>query len=135
MVKLNTKPLKPDTRIQKNVLYQINENRVVSVREEHKDCADIETVNLRYVLGDGQYAVFANEFRSPNVSKQGCKSADVLTCLIDDENKQIYTLILWNSFVMPCYIKIVFCCFIKMRVIWKWQRLALRRETLRERNF
>lgn len=94
MVKLNTKALKPDMQIQKNVLYQINANRIVPVREEHKDCADTETVNLRYVLGDRQYAVFANEFRSPNVSKQGCKSADVLTCLIDDENKQIYTLIL-----------------------------------------
>ncbi len=94
MIKLNTKSLKLDMQIQKNVLYQINENTTVSVREEHKDCADTETVNLRYVLEGGQYAVFANEFRSPNVSKQGCKSADILTCLIDDEHKHIYTLIL-----------------------------------------
>lgn len=60
MVKLNTKALKPDMQIQKNVLYQINENRIVPVREEHKDCADTETVNLRYVLGDRQYAVYAS---------------------------------------------------------------------------
>lgn len=58
MVKLNTKPLKSDMQIQKNVLYQINGNTTVSVREEHKDCTDTETVNLRYVLEDGQYCCF-----------------------------------------------------------------------------
>ena len=94
MADLNTRPFKQGEQIRKNVLYRIDENTMIPVREEHGDSSNVEIVNLAYVLEEGQYAVFANEFRSSNFSKKGCKSTDILTCLIDDKNKEIYSLIL-----------------------------------------
>lgn len=94
MIELNTRKLKPGKKIEKNVLYRIEESRTVPVREEHAECAESEAVYLDYILEDGQYAVFAHEFRSPNVLKHNCKSADILTCLIDDNDKEIISLIL-----------------------------------------
>lgn len=94
MFSLNTTKLKQDAQIRKNVLYGIEKDRTVSVREEHDDSPDVEIVNLMYSLKEGQYAIFGKDYRSPTVSKHGCKSTDVLTCLIDDKNKKIYSLIL-----------------------------------------
>lgn len=94
MFDLNTEVLKSETKIQKNVLYRIDEDRIISIREEHDHCTDAEIVHLEYRLKDGQYAVFGKEYRPPSISKHGCKSTDVLTCLIDDKDKKIYSLIL-----------------------------------------
>lgn len=94
MFKLNTTPLKAGAQIQKNVLYKINENMILSVQEEHNNNINKEIVNLEYILKDGQYAVFGKEYRAQSVLKDNCKSADVLTCVIDNNNKKIYSLIL-----------------------------------------
>lgn len=94
MVSLNTKQLKQGAEIQKNVLYRIDEDRIIPIREKHKDCADVEIVNLEYTLKEGQYAVVGKEYKSPTVKKDQYKSTDILTCLIDDNNKKIYSLIL-----------------------------------------
>ncbi len=91
MICLNTKGLKDGMDIQNNVLYRIDGNKTVSIREEHGDCADVETVSLKFLLEDGQYAVFGKEYHSPNFSKHGCKSTDILTCLIDEKGKELYT--------------------------------------------
>ncbi len=94
MINFNIKELKSNAQIQKNTLYRISTDRTVQVCEEHADCGDKEIVNLEYSLEEGQYALFGNEYRNPLVSSKGCKTTDVLTCLIDDEYSKIYTLIL-----------------------------------------
>lgn len=94
MISLNTTNLKQGAKIQNNVLYKIEQDRIISVREEHDHCDDVEIVQLKFDLKDGQYAVFGKEYRSPNFLKYGCKSTDVLTCLIDDKNKGIYSFLL-----------------------------------------
>ncbi len=93
MIDLNTRLLKQGEQIQKNVLYRINESAVIPVREKHDKTPNVEVVNLAYDLKEGQYAVFANEFHSSNISKHGCKSTDILTCLIDDDKRKICSLI------------------------------------------
>lgn len=93
MADLNTRPFKQGEQIRKNVLYRINESAVIPVREEHDKTPNVEVVKLAYDLKDGQYAVFAYEYRSSNISRRGCKSTDILTCLIDDDKRKIYSLI------------------------------------------
>lgn len=94
MIEWNLKVLGAYATFQKNVLYKINDSQIVKVCEWHKDNENIEVVNLIYNIKENQYAIFGHEYRHSNVSQRGCKTADVLTCLIDDEKKTIYSLIL-----------------------------------------
>ena len=55
MICLNTKRLKDGMDIQNNVLYRIDGNKTVSIREEHGDCADVETVSLKDEKGKELY--------------------------------------------------------------------------------
>ncbi len=93
MIEYNIRTLKPNEQVQKNVLYEIKGDMCISVQEAHGESQDSERVNLEYHLKEGQYAIFAYEYRPSYISKQGCKSADVMTCLIDDDNKDINSLI------------------------------------------
>ena len=52
---------------QKNILYKIHRSTIVHFKEMHGD----------------------NEYRSPVTLKQGCKSADILACKVDEGNKRI----------------------------------------------
>lgn len=92
MIDLHFRPLNPSASVQKNVLYKIDENRVVPIPEKHE--LDSEVVNLEYSLEEKQYAILGNEYRSPSVEKRGCKTADILTCVVDGEKKKIYSLVL-----------------------------------------
>ncbi len=47
MISLNTTNLKQDAKIQNNVLYKIEQDRIISVREEHDHCVDVEIVHLK----------------------------------------------------------------------------------------
>jgi len=93
MVEFNIREIKPNASYQKNTLCRISKNRVLQVCEKHKDSNNIEIVNLEYILKEKQYALFGNEYRNPHLSAHGCKTTDVLTCIIDDEDKTIYSLI------------------------------------------
>lgn len=91
MININLKVLEENAPFQKNVLYKIEKTGKVLFTEEHSECKEL--VTLEYCLDDWQYGIFAHEYRSPNVSRQGCKTADILACAIDEENKQIDTTI------------------------------------------
>ncbi len=92
MVKINLKPLKAGKKYDKNVLYKIEESRIVPFEEIH-DNGNKEVINLDYVLKEQQYGIFAHEYRSPVILKEGSKTTDVLACIVDDKNKKIYTTI------------------------------------------
>lgn len=92
MVKINLKPLKAGKKYEKNVLYKIEESRIVPFEEMH-DNGNKEVINLDYVLKEQQYGIFAHEYRSPVISKEGAKTTDILVCIVDDKNKKIYTTI------------------------------------------
>lgn len=94
MIEYGTQMLKPEAQVKKNQLYKICGDRTVPISELHDDCQDIEVVHLRYRLKKGQYAILGYEFRPQFISKQGSKSADVMTCLIDDDKKHVYSLVL-----------------------------------------
>lgn len=91
MIDINLKVLEENAPFQKNVLYRIEKARTVQFIEKHGERKEL--VNLEYGLCDGQYGIFSHEYRSPSVSKQRCKTADILACVIDEVDKRIYTTI------------------------------------------
>lgn len=91
MINVNLRTLKNHEIPQKNFLYRIPQSDVVLFQEIHEK--DRETVYVNYDLKEYQYGIYASEYRSPIVSKQGCKTADVLACVVDEAEKKIYTLI------------------------------------------
>ena len=74
---------------QKNILYKIHRSTIVHFKEMHGDNESYELVKRIYDLYPGQYGIFAHEYRSPVTLKQGCKSADILACQVDEGNKRI----------------------------------------------
>ena len=74
---------------QKNILYKIHRSTIVHLKEMHGDNESYELVKRIYDLYPGQYGIFAHEYRSPVTLKQGCKSADILACKVDEGNKRI----------------------------------------------
>lgn len=91
MIEVRLQPYDETKPIQKNVLYKVNNSCCISFVERHEASKDI--ANIQYVLQDGQYGIYANEYRAPNTEKQGCKTADVLACIIDENKKEINTLV------------------------------------------
>lgn len=76
---------------EKNTLYKITDARVVRFEEKHDNYNDIVDVN--FALDEQQYGIYGKEYRSPAVCKYGCKTTDVLACVVDEQNKVISTLI------------------------------------------
>lgn len=93
MIKPHFKDFNENEAYQKNVLYKVNESITIPFKEIHDGNGSYELVNLIYDLALGQYGIFAHEYRSPVVEKQGCKTADILACRIDEAQKRIDTLI------------------------------------------
>ena len=93
MINLSFKEFDKKKPYQKNILYRISESIIVPFRETHNDNENCELVNLIFNLKPGEYGIFAHEYRNPVVSKQGCKTADVLACRIDTSQKEMDTLI------------------------------------------
>lgn len=90
MVRIRFENYEPDN-CSRNTLYRIDENRTIRFTEEHEHHQEI--VRLHLQLENGQYAFYANEYRNPLVEKRGCKTADVLTLIVDENNKRIFSLI------------------------------------------
>ena len=65
---------------------------VVSFEEKHEKTKEIAKVDFE--LKEGQYGIYANEYRRPGISKEGCKTTDVLACVVDEKKKEINSLIL-----------------------------------------
>lgn len=78
-------------KVQKNILYKISESTAVLFEEMHEKAQEI--VKLDYQLQESQYGIYANEYRSPCTFKTGCKKADVLACVVDENTKEVYSLI------------------------------------------
>lgn len=78
-------------KIQKNNLYKISTSMVVPFVEEHEKSR--EKVILHYKLMDGQFGIYATEYRAPVVIKKGCKTTDILACVVDENQRKLYTLI------------------------------------------
>lgn len=77
--------------IQKNILYKVNNTCSIPFVEQHE--GNKEVANTQYILEDGQYGIYANEYRAPNTEKRGCKTTDVLACVVDTNIKEINSLI------------------------------------------
>lgn len=92
MLNLNYRKLKTNEEVEKNVLYRIEENRIIPICEKHKEDRDV--VNLEYSLREGQYAFLGKEYRNPIVSKDECKMADIMTFVVDENKKTIYSFVL-----------------------------------------
>lgn len=92
MLRLQGVKLKQNVDVQKNVLYQITEDRAISIYELHTE--DTDVVTLDYMFENGQYAYLGQEYRNPSVSKVGCKMADIMTFVVDEERKSIHSLVL-----------------------------------------
>ncbi len=93
MIIPNTTDFDKKKHYQKNILYKITTSTVIPFKETHKDNESSELINLIFDLAPGQYGIFAHEYRSPVALKQGCKTADVLACRVDENQKKINTLI------------------------------------------
>lgn len=76
--------------ISKNVLYKVPESMRIQFVESHED--KCERVFLDYQLEDEQFGIYATEYRAP-VIKKGIKTTDIIDCIIDEKQKNIYTLV------------------------------------------
>lgn len=72
MININFRTYNPEKPVQKNMLYKVNDNCLIKFVEEHKDRKEI--VNVDFGLKEGQYGIYANEYRSPNTAKEGCRT-------------------------------------------------------------
>lgn len=81
-------PLKP---VEKNTLYKVIESDTIKFVEHHENTQEI--ANVEYCLGAGVYGIYANEYRRPGIQKEGCKTTDVLACVVDEKKKEIKTII------------------------------------------
>ncbi len=89
--------IKSDKTYSKNILYKIDGSIRLPVTEGDKDGRKAkvkETVVLEYNLSEHQYGIFAHEYRNPIIDKRGCKTADILACVVDEERKQIDSTVL-----------------------------------------
>lgn len=91
MIRPNFKQYTGEEAFLRNVLYRLDTSNEVCFAERHADKS--EKVRIDYSLENGQYGIFAQEFRNPIAGKQDCKTADVLACIIDEECKKILTVI------------------------------------------
>lgn len=91
MIKVHTRMYDETKPVDKNVLYKINKSTRVVFKEQHEKSQEV--VNIDYCLEEQQYAIYANEYRRPEIDKNGCKTADVLSCVFDDSNKKIQSFI------------------------------------------
>lgn len=91
MININFRTYNPTKPVQKNILYKVNDNSLIKFEEEHTECKEI--VNVDFDFKERQYGIYANEYRSPNTTKEGCKTTDVLSCVVDENKKQIFSFI------------------------------------------
>lgn len=91
MINLDFRLLPENKKVQKNEIYKVNKSCTVDFVEEHDNHKEV--VKLVFALDDQQYGIYANEYRRPGINKRGCKTTDVLSCVVDDANKKVYTLI------------------------------------------
>lgn len=93
MINLNTQPYDESKPYKKNIIYKIDKAVIIPFEETHGDSANSERVDLVYDLYSHQYGIFAHEYRNPVISKKGCKTADILACVVDESEKKIATFI------------------------------------------
>lgn len=91
MINLSFRLYNPSKVIEKSNLYRVNETETVKFIEQHQSAKEI--VNMEIVLRKGQYGIYANEYRRPGTEKEGCKTTDVLACIIDENNKKIRSIV------------------------------------------
>ena len=91
MIKVHTRVYDETKSVDKNALYKINKSTRVVFKEQHEKSQEV--VNIDYCLEEHRYAIYANEYRRPEIDKNGCKTADVLSCVFDDSNKKIQSFI------------------------------------------
>lgn len=91
MINLIFRTYNPLSPVEKNQLYRIDKSAVVNFEEQHEKTKEIAKVDFE--LKEGQYGIYANEYRRPGTSKEGCKTTDVLACVVDEKKKEINSLI------------------------------------------
>lgn len=91
MIEINTRTYNPEKTVDKGVLYRVNESCIVDFTEQHEDSKDI--VSVEFCLENGQYGVYAHEYKRPELKKDGCKVADVLAYVVNEETKEIVSFV------------------------------------------
>lgn len=91
MINLSLRAYNPQKPVEKNILYKVDENGIIKFMEQHQ--ATKEVANVEFYFKDGQYGIYANEYRRPGTQKEGCKTTDVLVCVVDEQKKEINSLI------------------------------------------
>ncbi|MBQ6889091.1 MAG: hypothetical protein IJN54_16445 [Lachnospiraceae bacterium] len=91
MINLVFREFTPLKSVEKNILYKVDKDVIVKFIEQHEVTKEI--VNVYFGLKDGQYGIYANEYRRPGTQKEGCKTTDVLSCVVDEQKKEIKSLI------------------------------------------
>ncbi|MCD8361558.1 MAG: hypothetical protein LUC98_01145 [Lachnospiraceae bacterium] len=82
--------IRDKTPIMKGQLYVTDEARTICFEEEKTS----DIVNIHFHMEAGQYGVYGNEYIPPFIEKEGVKKADILTLVIDDNQKHFSSWIL-----------------------------------------
>ena len=91
MINVNLKKRKQDEQFRKAELYRIQGEDIVCFTEEHEHSK--EKVWLYYDLKEQEYGIYASEYKRPGLVKKNCKTTDVLSCVLNEKTKEIFTLI------------------------------------------
>lgn len=91
MIDLIFRVFNPLKSVEKNVLYKVDKSEIVKFIERHEVTKEI--ANVEFCLKEEQYGIYANEYRRPGTQKEGCKTTDVLACIVDKQKKEIKSMI------------------------------------------
>lgn len=72
----------------RNKLYSVPESRMISLEERQKDGTK-DLVQLNFKLKEYEYGLYGNEYRPTFLDKNDCKSADILSLIVNEEKKEV----------------------------------------------
>ena len=73
-------------KLKKTIYNKIENSIVIPFVEEHSEKREI--VHLQFELEEEQYGIYAYEYRGACTVKEGCKKADILACMVDEQKKE-----------------------------------------------
>lgn len=73
-------------KVQKGILYDIKQDTEIFVKESHKDDETNDICHIKFRLKQGEFGIFANEYKPANMKKQGAKKPDILCGIIHDDH-------------------------------------------------
>lgn len=93
-MKLKGKVWKAEKPVNRNTLYEIRSDQIVPFEERQQD-GSRDTVAVDFHINESQKGFYAEEYRPPFIDEDGCRKADILALVID-ENRKCYRSFIYD---------------------------------------